>query len=234
MRIASVLLGAALLLAPLATQAQGPRRHYDAQGRGFYRGPLRLTAGGGAALYFGDLGGLRPGPAVGAGLVYTWRPHWAVGGEAAWFQLAGTDKLAERNLAFRGRNLSVTSFVRFEPLTDPSWYGATRNQYARIKPFLQAGAGFAIYNPRAYQGTNVPNNDESFLQPERPDYPATALIAPVGGGLSFNVTPRLWLTAQALYTFTTTDHLDDISQRGNPAQNDGYATFELKAEYKLK
>ncbi|GAB3829356.1 hypothetical protein [Hymenobacter jeollabukensis] len=233
MRIASFLLGAALL-APLASQAQGPRRHYDAQGRGFYRGPLRLTAGGGAALYFGDLGGLRPGPAVSAGLVYTWRPHWAVGGDLTWFQLAGTDKLLERALAFRGRNLSLTSFVRFEPLTDPSWYGATRNQYARIKPYLQAGGGFAIYNPKAYRGVNIPNVPEGFLPPERPDYPGTALIAPVGGGLSFNVVPRLWISAQGLYTFTTTDHLDDVSRRGNPAQNDGYATFELKAEYQIK
>lgn len=233
MRIASLLLGAALL-APLAAAAQAPRRHYDRQGRGFYRGPLRLTAGGGAALYFGDLGGLRPGPAFNAGLVYTWRPHWAVGGELAWFQLAGTDKLTERALAFRGRNLALTSFVRYEPLSDPSWYGATRNQYARVKPFLQAGAGFAIYNPKSYRGKNVPANEADFLAPERPDYPGTALIAPVGGGFSFNVVPRLWITAQGTYTFTTTDHLDDVSQRGNPAQNDGYGLFELKAEYQIK
>lgn len=233
MRIASLLLGAALLL-PLATRAQAPRRHFDAQGRVFFRGPLRLTAGGGAALYFGDLGGLRPGPAVSGGVVYTWRPHWAVGGDVSWFQLAATDKLTTRGISFRGRNVSLTGFVRYEPLRDPSWYGATRNQYARFKPFLQAGGGYAIYNPKAYLGVNIPGADEGFLPPERTDYPGTALVAPVGGGFSVNVLPQLWISALALYTFTSTDHLDDVSRRGNSAQNDGYATFELKAEYKLK
>ncbi|OON68267.1 hypothetical protein B0919_14020 [Hymenobacter sp. CRA2] len=214
--------------------AQAPRRHYDAQARAFYRGPVRLTAGGGAALYIGDLGTLRPGPAFNAGVVYTWRPHWSVGGELTWFQLAGVDQLKERNLGFRGRNLSLTSFVRFEPLTDRSWYAATSREYARVKPFLQAGAGFVIYNPKSYRGTNIPNNAEGFLPPERTDYPATALVAPVGGGLTFNVVPRLWITAQGSYAFTTTDHLDDVSKRANPDQNDGYALFELKAEYQLK
>lgn len=233
MRIASLLLGAALL-GPLATHAQAPRRHYDAQGRGFYRGPLRLTAGGGAALYFGDLGGLRPGPALSGGVVYTWRPHWAVGGELSWLQLAATDRVPERGLAFRGRNLALTSFVRFEPLTDPSWYGASRNRYARIKPFVQAGGGFVIYNPRAYRGTNYPSGEGGFLAPERPDYPGTALVAPVGGGLSVNVVPGLWITAEGTYSFTTTDLLDDVSQRANPARNDGYALFGLKAEYQIK
>jgi Outer membrane protein beta-barrel domain len=232
-RIAPLLLGAALL-APLAATAQAPRRHYDGQARAFYRGPARLTAGGGAALYVGDLGGLRPGPALNVGTIYTWRPHWAVGGELTWFQLAGTDKVLTRNISFRGRNLSLAAFVRYEPLSDPAWYSATRNQNARVKPFVQAGGGFALYNPKAYTGTNIPGNDAGFLPPERPDYPGTALIAPVGGGLSFYVVPRLWITGQGTYVFTSTDHLDDVSQRANPAQNDGYGLIEVKVEYQLK
>ncbi|WP_460676540.1 hypothetical protein [Hymenobacter coalescens] len=233
MRIASLLLGAALL-APLAGAAQSARRHYDAQGRAFYRGPLRAAAGGGVAIYRGDLGGLRPGPTFNAGLIYTWRPHWSVGADVTWFQLAGTDKLTERGLAFRGRNLSLAGFLRFEPLNDPAWYASTRYQYARVKPFVQAGVGYAIYNPKAYNGDKVPNEPAGFLAPERPDYPGTAIIAPVGGGLTFNLVKRLWLTAQGTYVFTSTDHLDDVSRRANPERNDGYGLAELKVEYQLK
>ncbi|WP_162910743.1 outer membrane beta-barrel protein [Hymenobacter oligotrophus] len=236
MRITNLLLGAALL-APLAASAQAPRRHFDAQGRAFFRGPLRLSAGGGIALYNGDLtaslGDNFIGPAGQLGLVYTWRPHWSVGGEATAFQIGARDQLPERNLAFRGRNLAVTAFVRYEPLRDPSWYAGTRNRFARVKPFLKAGVGYLLYNPKAYNGTERPANNTEFLPAERPDYTATAITVPVGGGLSFFLTRRFWLTAEGAYGLTTTDHLDDVSQRGNPDRNDGYGTVTFKLEYQL-
>ncbi|KAA9333162.1 hypothetical protein F0P96_09285 [Hymenobacter busanensis] len=237
MRITSWLLGAALLAAPLVATAQAPRRHFDAQGRGYYRGPARLTAGGGVAFYTGDLTtGLaqnRPGADVQVGVIYPWRPHWSVGGEFGWFQVGSIDQLAERNLAFRGRNQSLTSFLRFEPLHDPAQFSSTGANPLGFKPFLQAGLGLLLYNPKLYTGTE-PLNQQAILTPERNDYPATAVVAPVGGGLSFLLNRRLYLTAQGTYFFTTTDHLDDVSQRGNPNRNDGYGLAELKVEYKLR
>ena len=39
------------------------------------------------------------------------------------------------------------------------------------------------------------------------------------------------VSLEGAYYFTTTDHLDDVSARGNPAHNDGFTTVELKLEY---
>ncbi|WP_400193088.1 hypothetical protein [Hymenobacter sp. B81] len=238
MRILPFILGsAALLAAPLLASAQAPRRHFDAQGRAFYRGPLRLTAGGGVALYNGDLTTSptqsRPGACVQAGVIYPWRPHWAVGAELGWFQLGSYDQLRERNLAFRSRNLALSSYLRFEPLTDPGQYSITGANAATVKPFLQAGVGLLLYNPKAYTGTE-PLSQQAILDPERDDYPATGLTLPVGGGLSFLLARGLYLTAQGTYVFTSTDHLDDISRRANPLRNDGYGLAELKLEYTLR
>ncbi|MEJ7660071.1 MAG: hypothetical protein WKG07_10860 [Hymenobacter sp.] len=65
-------------------------------------------------------------------------------------------------------------------------------------------------------------------------YPAAALALPVGGGFTLRASPQLALTAEALYYFTTTDLLDDVSQRGNPKATDGLVTVTLKAEFSFK
>jgi hypothetical protein len=241
-RFSPIFLGGAalVLLLPLTTVAQAPRRHYDAQGRGFYRGPARITAGGGIALYNGDLSsgfsGNFPGGVVSAGALYPWRPHWSIGGEFAWFQLGAKDQLPERNLAFRCRSVSLVSFLRFEPLRDPGQYSTTTQQPALIRPFLQAGLGAFVYNPKAYYGTERPTEQTSFLSPERDDYAATGLMAPVGGGITFRLTEKLHLTTMATYFFTTSDQIDDVSLEhgGNPYRNDGYALVEAKLEFAVK
>ncbi|GAA4391651.1 hypothetical protein GCM10023186_41150 [Hymenobacter koreensis] len=229
---------AALLLAPMVASAQAPRRHFDTQGRAYYRGPLRLTAGGGVAFYTGDLTSSPaqnlPGGNVQVGIIYPFRPHLSVGGELGWFQIGATDQLAERNLAFRSRNSSLTSFLRYEPLHDPARFSVSGANPIGIKPFLQAGAGLLLYKPILYTGKGRYDGQQAILAPERSDYPATAVVAPVGGGLSFLLTKGFYLTAQGTYFFTTTDHLDDVSQRGNPRRNDGYGLAELKVEYSLK
>ena len=223
-----------------SAQARPERRprHYDSQARPYYRGPVRLTAGVGVGLYNGDLTqGLNtqlPGPSFSLGALYMVRPHWIVGGEASYFQLGAKDYLPERNLAFRGRNGSGVVFFRYEPLRDEDEYAIRHEPAALIKPYLKLGVGLALYNPQAYNGAARPQQNTQFLSPERNDYPAMALVAPVGVGLTARLTPRLNGTLEAAYYFTTTDQLDDISPasgRSLSSRNDGYGLIELKLEY---
>ncbi|WP_133271368.1 hypothetical protein [Hymenobacter radiodurans] len=110
--------------------AQGPgqrRRYFSSQARPYYRGPFRVTVGGGVALYTGDLGKWSqnlPGPSVSVGGLYLLRPRLLVGGEVSYFQIGATDQLPERNLAFRGRNGSLTTFLRYELFGDESQFAS--------------------------------------------------------------------------------------------------------------
>ncbi|SHI36751.1 Outer membrane protein beta-barrel domain-containing protein [Hymenobacter daecheongensis DSM 21074] len=237
-----LLSASALLLACLSTHtataqetAERRKRHYTAQARPYYRGPVRFTLGGGVALYNGDLAenlaNNLPGPSGSLGLLYMVRPHLVVGGEFTYFQLGAKDQLPERGLAFQGRNESLVGFVRYELLRDEGEYAGARSPAALIKPYVKAGLGFLLYNPKAYRGNLRPTPSTEYLPPEVNDYPATAIVAPVGLGLVFRLTPKLNATAEGAYYFTTTDRLDDVSQRGNASLKDGYGLVELKLEY---
>jgi hypothetical protein len=218
--------------------AQSPerrRRHYNAQARAYYHGPVRFTVGGGAGFYSGDLGSSFsenfPGGSFSLGLLYLVRPHLVIGAEANYFQIGAKDQLPERGLAFRSRNVSGVTFLRYELLRDESEFASPKKDAALVKPYLKAGVGFLLYNPKSYRGTTRADERTAFLPPERNDYPAMAIVAPVGLGVVLRLSPKLNATLEGAYHFTTTDHLDDISQRANPKQNDGYALAELKLEY---
>ncbi|WP_177189859.1 outer membrane beta-barrel protein [Hymenobacter actinosclerus] len=254
MTLRSFLPAAALLLTTAAThsalaQSLSPERrprHYDKQGRLYYKGPVRFTLGGGVGYYNGDLtsrlGDQFLGPSLSAGLLYQFHPHWQVGGEVSYLQLGAKDYLPERGLAFQGKNGVGTAFVRWEPLTDPGAYSLPAGQSALIKPYLKVGVGLALYSPKAYRGTERPSGNltPAYLKPERYDYPALALTLPVGVGVTVRLTSRLNASLEGSYSLTTTDQLDDIStfiptgsesSRSASSLNDNYGQLELKLEY---
>ena len=211
------------------------RRHYNTQARPYYRGPVRATLGVGAGFYNGDLtsslGDNFPGFSGSLGVLYHLKPHLMIGSELAAFQIGAKDKLPERNLAFRARNGSGEVFFRYSPLHDEGEYADRRGPAAIVKPYLKVGVGLLLYNPKSYNGTARPEEFTSFFAPERNDYPAMAIVAPVGLGFTLRLSRALNATAEAAYYFTTTDYLDDVSKRASGKANDGYARAELKVEY---
>ena len=221
----------------VAQPGRRQQRFADNQGRIFYRGPLRVTLGGGLALYNGDLAkGLSdkfPGLSVSGGLLYRLRPHFQVGVEGGYFRLGSRDQLPERGLAFRGDNGLSTVFVRYEPIQDHSAYASSLGEAPILQPFLKAGAGLLLYNPKTYFGTTRPTAGTSFLEPERNDYPAVATVLPLGAGVSVRAGDLFRVTLEGAYYFTSTDHLDDVSARGNAKLNDGFGTAEIKLEYRI-
>ncbi|GAB3231729.1 hypothetical protein GCM10027346_18410 [Hymenobacter seoulensis] len=227
----------------VAAQNSGPerrRRHYDGQARAYYRGPVRFTLGGGIGLYSGDLtsslGDQFIGPSLSAGVLYQLHPHWQVGGEGSYIRLGAKDYLTSRGLAFQGTNFAGISYVRWEPFHDAGAYAASRRNASLVKPYVKAGVGLLLYNPKAFRGTTRPsgNSTPEYLGAERNDYPALAGILPVGVGFTVKLTSQLNAGLEGSYTFTTTDQLDDISPvsgRSSSGKNDGYGQVELKLEY---
>ena len=244
MRLSALLIGAlgAALLTGHAAQAQYhyPVRHYSRSGRPYFRGPLRVTFGGGTALYNGDLGNAPGdnflGPALSLGVLYRLTPHLHLGSELAYVALGARDRLKERGLAFTGSNGVGTVLLRFDLLPDASVFAYSQAEAPVFQVFVQGGAGLLLYNPQSYLGTTRPGTGTVYLAPERNDYPALAGLFPVGGGFGVRLTDQLRANLEANYYFTTTDQLDDASVRldGASRSNDGFGTVMLKLDYSLK
>jgi hypothetical protein len=231
-----VLIGLLFSIGQAAAQGPGQRsRFYDRQGRVYYRGPLRVTLGGGAALYSGDLTNRLSdkflGPSVSAGLLYRLHPHLLIGAEGGYFRVGARDQYAERGLAFQGDNGLATVFLRYELLHDGSAYAIAQGEQPVIQPYVKAGVGLLMYSPQSYNGTTRPTGSTTYLAPERNDYAALAAVLPLGAGFSVRAGEQFRVSVEGAYYFTSTDHLDDISTRGNTAENDGFTTLELKVEY---
>ncbi|OGX86404.1 hypothetical protein BEN48_13055 [Hymenobacter glacialis] len=215
-------------------------RHYDSQGRPYYRGPLHLTLAGGTALYDGDLGNSPSnnffGAAVSVGVLQRLTPHFHIGSELSYAYLGARDQAKERGLAFASNNGMGTLFFRYDLFRDESIYASSLAEAPTFQLYVQAGAGLLLYNPRAYNGTERPTANTTYLNPERNDYPALAGVLPVGGGFSVRVLDRLRAGLEANYYFTSTDQLDDANTRlgGASLNKDGFATVMLKLDYSLR
>ena len=233
---------AAGLFSSQAAQAQHQRqvRHYNSQGRPYYRGPLHVTLGGGTALYNGDLGNSLGdnflSPALSLGVLYRLTPHLHLGSEFSYLKLGARDKAKERGLAFTSTNGLGTVLLRFDLLPDESVFAASVTEAPIFQLYVQAGAGLLLYDPKSYVGTERATDGTSFLAPERNDYPALAGVAPVGAGFTVRIIDKLRVGLEGNYYFTTTDQLDDINLRlgGASASKDGFGTVMLKLDYSLK
>ncbi|GAB3665403.1 hypothetical protein GCM10027594_32980 [Hymenobacter agri] len=232
---------AALAARPAAAQHQRQVRYFNHQGRPYYRGPLHLTLAGGTGLYNGDLGNSPGdnfyGPAVSLGVLYRLTPHLHLGSEGSYISLGARDHLRERGLAFTSQNGLGTVFLRYDLLADESVFAASNAEAPIFQVYVQGGAGLLLYNPQAYLGTSRPGDGTSYFAPERNDYPAMAGAFPVGAGFSVHLFDRWRAGLEGNYYFTTTDQLDDISNKrlgGASANTDGFGTVMLKVEYSLE
>lgn len=245
MQLRKVVLGVlavGLLLSsqPVLAQHQRQVRRYNSEGRPYYRGPLRLTLGGGTGLYNGDLGNSPGnsflGPALSLGVLHRLTPRLHVGSEFSYVELGARDRLPERNLAFVSTNGLGTVFLRFDLLPDESMFAGSTAEAPTFQVYVQGGAGLLLYNPQAYTGTERAKEFTSFLPPERNDYAALAGVAPLGAGFGVRLTRQLRAGLEATYYFTTTDYLDDLNIRLGEASanNDGFGTLMLKLEYSLR
>ena len=244
MRFRAFVLGlmatSALAARPAAAQHRQQVRHYNHQGRPYYQGPLHVTLAGGTGFYDGDLGnGLADNfycPAGSLGVLYRLTPHLHLGSELSYVPLGARDHLPERGLAFTSRNGLGTVFFRYDLLADESVFAASNTDAPVFQAYVQGGVGLLLYNPRSYQGTSR-NSSTGYFTPERNDYPALAGAFPIGAGFSVHLFDRWRAGLEGNYYFTTTDQLDDISNKrlgGASVNRDGFGTLMLKLDYSLE
>lgn len=206
-----------------------PRRRYTPRGLPYHRPGLRLHLSTNLGYYNGDLTGRAADNTArvgyGVGLTQTLSPHFTFTADVSRVQLQAQDETHDRGYAFEGSNGVLSALLRYNLFADKSLYAGLGHTSTPLLVFVQAGAAGLLYNPVATQYGRA-------LAPEAGNkYPQAAAAFPVGGGVTWHPSPRLYLTLDARYYLTTTDLLDDISQRGNPKLNDSFGTLALQLEY---
>jgi len=175
---------------------------------------MTLSLGLGTATYNGDL--VNPtinidlkGAASGSVEVPV-NNRLSIRGELTWYRIASEDKTRdsndspiERNLSFKSSNfeLSALGVIQITPNSP--------RPRTNLTTFAMIGLGGTYYNPKA--DLNGTTHTLRPLQTEGVDYSELALVIPFGAGFDYRINYDWSIGLEAMYRFTTTDYLDDVS-----------------------
>lgn len=178
----------------------------------------------GASQYFGDL---NPNPrfntpniAVGAFFRKQFGGYVALRVAANYTFLGYSDRFNTDNEFMYRRNLSFnTNIYELSVQGDFNFFKfVPGSAYNRFTPYITFGIGTFYYNPYTYyQGQKVylrqlgTEGQGSAAVPGKKEYGTMAVCFPIGAGLKYNVSRRINVGVEAVYRFTTTDYLDDVS-----------------------
>jgi hypothetical protein len=237
--VLAALLSGSLAAAPVAPALASPadyhppRHFYTPSHQPYRRLPTRLTFGVNFAYYDGDLKNrFSKHPGFSLGLTRTLSPHFTFGADLAYIRLEAEDYDAIRGLRFTSTDGLLTTFVRYNLFADKSMYIGPNYRPTKAQLFLQGGVGLLLNNPKASVANPLPPYGYTALPPERRGgYPTLVGVLPVGAGVTLKASRSLYFTLEGLVYFTSTDLLDDVSQRANANKDDIFATAGLKIEY---
>ena len=89
----------------------------------------------------------------------------------------------------------------------------------RATPYLTIGIGMFSFDPYAYLAGQKyylrelgTEGQGSAAYPDRKPYNNIAAYIPLGIGYKYNLNPKMNIGIEAVYNFTTTDYLDDVSK----------------------
>jgi opacity protein-like surface antigen len=138
-----------------------------------------------------------------------------------------------RNLAF---NTPVT-----ETSAELVWdlYGKTyREGMRRFSPYFFAGAGFSLLhidrNWSRFDTTYFNSKSVASLGlgiDTLQKTPRFLPVIPIGAGVRYMVSNKIFINAEATYRIFSSDYLDGFSYAGNPAKNDHYYGITLGVSY---
>ncbi|MDH3709001.1 MAG: porin family protein [Cyclobacteriaceae bacterium] len=190
-----------------------------ADAQSFYRRNRKtgytVSVGLGTASYHGDLKSSQINfdlkGAANVGIEVPVKGRLNIRGEFMWYRISdgedktidSEDKFFVRNLSFNSSNFDLSVMGIFQitpnsprPRTDLTTYAI-------------AGIGGTYYNPKAeLNGTDYKLRP---LMTEGVDYGEIAFVIPVGAGASVRLNYDWSIGLEAIYRFTTTDFLDDVS-----------------------
>jgi opacity protein-like surface antigen len=125
-------------------------------------------------------------------------------------QLTGNDNLAGG--AHPSRGLSFKSTVTCFSLSPQ--ISLTKMLKQKFGPYAYAGIGFAIFNSTAVGASGKVNLRD--LKTEGKSYSNKTAIFPMGFGLRYSASSKVYMKLGYSIVFTNTDYLDDVSMAGYP------------------
>ena len=202
----------------------------------------------GAFVYQGDLTPSRFGsyktlkPGIGLYISRVLSPSLILRTNLALGKLKGDDAKYNDPAWRQQRNFNFTS-----PVTEISellvWNILRNNgneMGKRFSPYLFGGAGISFIKVnRDYSKLNSGYfGDGSYLQSGLMEDlarnpPRSILVLPLGVGVEYYLSPKLALTAETNFRYTTTDYLDGFSRSANPDKKDYYHSHTLGLVYKF-
>jgi OOP family OmpA-OmpF porin len=157
---------------------------------------------------------------------------WALRLGADFGKLSGDDQNFEKSI---GRNFSFTnSFADFNLLLEWSPLGKTKSdgKMRRIRPYLLAGPGYFLGNPKPIFGSTF-NAAGAALDKIEVENQKNGVIFVIGGGFKFHLTERVTLELESTLRPSQYDYLDGISEAAEPNHRDWYVLGGLNLVFNL-
>ena len=185
----------------------------------FAQGKLGVFVGAGTMFYSGDLQEFFwPQPltmrwTANAGLHWQITRRWGLQLNYTVGEIVGDDALGstewrrKRSLSFRSLLHEVGLRGTFDILPNDRW---------RVLPYVTAGVSAINFDPKSSAPSTAP------IQTEVGTYSNWNVSFPTGLGVKYNISCRWALKGELNYHWTLTDHLDDVSARGNDKLKDGF------------
>ncbi len=200
------------------------------------RAEVGIDAGG--AGYMGDLNVNNPlkisGISAGIFAKINFDPYWGLGLYYTYGSVKAND-LSSSNADLRKRGLNFKSNLHeISILTELNFFDIySPVAKKRFTPFIFAGIGGFIFNPKANYGGGDATLRIYRTEGPLEQYKNYAITVPYGAGAKYRLTENLTLFSKIGYRTAFTDHLDDVSGvypaanswRGDPPNQAAYSYF---------
>ena len=175
---------------------------------------LGIAAGG--AGYMGDLNQNNPlllsGINAGIFVKRNFSEYLGVRFNYNFGQIKGDDANSN-NAQFRARNLSFkTNLTELSAIADFNFFGFPLNgDQRRITPYVFAGAGLLIFDPRKKIEGNIYHLTDYKTEGQEQPYKDKVLTIPYGLGIKYQRNGGFSVFSEIGYRSPNTDYLDDVS-----------------------
>jgi hypothetical protein len=201
------------------------------------RGLVIVVGAGAAAVRSDHCGSLDCndfGTNASVGALYKVRTNLSLGLNADYLRLGASSvgTGSTDNIAFSSEVIALTGNINYNLMDSYAGFRSYRSARKRfIVPYIKVGAGGIFYSATSFPADRKLDDSQTTYDPER-QYPAFALVVPIGAGLRFRFSDEVAIAPELLYHITTSDHLDNGSPlQVNNNRSDHYGLFSVKLMY---
>ena len=157
------------------------------------------------------------------------------GQDATLIELPGHDL---RDYSFTSPIKELSLVLEYDLIGKKRWQNkegeslkATGGSFRRaISPYLFGGAGLSFTNPVVDFGDSPLSENES---EDIDNTKTTNFQIPIGGGIRFDLTPTVYVSAEASSRVPINDYLEGISDSANPEKNDSYQFIGMNLGFRI-